>query len=110
MKSVVNFRIYTVQMMLINRCSFITFAFEFDGFEMMGLKTIKIIIPPANINEHLLCVRHFSQHFKSHSQQPYKIAYRWENRPERISNVSKSIESQVCKFLFCKFLFKGRKV
>lgn len=39
LKPVVNFRINTVQMMLINRCSFITFTFR-----MMGSDIIKIII------------------------------------------------------------------
>lgn len=74
LKPVVNFRIYTVEMMFITRCSFITFIYR-----MMGSNTIKIILA-AKINEHLLCVRHCSKPFKSHSPQPYKIVYRWKNR------------------------------
>lgn len=70
LKPVVNFRINTVQMMLINRCSFITFTFR-----MMGSDIIKIIIQAANINDLSLCVRHCSKHFKSHSKL-YKIVYR----------------------------------
>lgn len=66
----VGFRFYTVQMVLINRCSLITFTFRMICSNTPEMKTMA-----ASTEECLLCIRNYSKNFRSHSMQPYKIVY-----------------------------------